>query len=68
VSGTYLKQGACFADAKAGAAVAVRTFGDFRQFNPHLHIIATDGCFADTGTFMAAPGAKAQDLLIDTQS
>jgi hypothetical protein len=24
----------------------VQTFGDFLNFNPHLHIIATDGCFA----------------------
>lgn len=45
-----------------GAVVAVHTFGDFQQFNPHLHIIATDGCFAGTGTFLTAADAKAQDL------
>ena len=46
----------------AGAAVAVHTFGDFQQFNPHLHIIATDGCFAGSGTFIKAPDARAKDL------
>ncbi|MFW5908783.1 MAG: transposase [Desulfosalsimonas sp.] len=23
----------------------MHTFGDFRNFNPHLHVIATGGCF-----------------------
>jgi hypothetical protein len=24
---------------------AVQTFGDFLGFNPHCHILVTDGCF-----------------------
>ena len=28
-----------------GAVIAVQTFGDFLNFNPHLHIISTDGSF-----------------------
>ncbi|MDD4627703.1 MAG: transposase [Syntrophomonas sp.] len=32
--------------------MAVQTFGDFLNFNPHLHIIASDGCFATDGGFM----------------
>jgi hypothetical protein len=24
---------------------AVQAFGDFQNFHPHLHSIATDGCF-----------------------
>jgi hypothetical protein len=31
-------------DAVPGA-ITVHTFGDFQQFNPHLYLIATDGCF-----------------------
>jgi len=39
-------------DARVGAAVAVHTFGDFQNFNPHLHIIVTDGCFYGNGRFL----------------
>ena len=35
-----------------GAVVAVQTFGDFQNFNPHLHIIVTDGCFYGDGKFL----------------
>jgi len=42
---------------KAGsnpAAVAViQTFGDYLSFNPHMHILATDGCFGGDGFFYA---------------
>ena len=42
VLGTYLKQAVPFGDAVPGAAIAVHTYGEFQQFNPHLHLIATD--------------------------
>jgi hypothetical protein len=28
-----------------GAVIAVQTFGGFLGFNPHCHILVTDGCF-----------------------
>ncbi|MBN1850912.1 MAG: transposase [Deltaproteobacteria bacterium] len=28
-----------------GAVIAIQTFGDFLGFNPHLHILCSDGCF-----------------------
>jgi hypothetical protein len=28
----------------SGAVIAIQTFGDFLTFNPHCHILATDGC------------------------
>jgi hypothetical protein len=28
-----------------GAVIAMQTFGDFLGFNPHCHILMTDGCF-----------------------
>jgi Putative transposase len=40
----------------------VHTFGDFQRFNRHLHVIATDGCFANTVTFRLAPTTNAADV------
>jgi len=37
----YLTQAVAYGDAKAGAAVTVQSFGDFQNFNPHLHVLAT---------------------------
>ncbi|MGD9366386.1 MAG: hypothetical protein PVH87_11860 [Desulfobacteraceae bacterium] len=37
-------------------------FGDFQQFNPHLHLIATDGCFAGNGTFTKSFEPEPKDL------
>jgi hypothetical protein len=48
----YLGQGSV---GMPGAAITVHTFGDFQRFNPHLHVIATDGCFSDTGAFRHRP-------------
>ncbi len=45
VLSTYLKAGMRYDDSAPGGVIAVQTFGDFQNFNPHLHIIATDGCF-----------------------
>jgi hypothetical protein len=55
----YLGQGSV---GMPGAAIAVHTFGDFQRFNPHLHVIATNGCFSDNGTFGVAPKARADDV------
>jgi hypothetical protein len=60
--GTYLKQSVSFDEAVPGAAIAVHTFGDFQLFNPHLHLIVTDGCFAGGGTFTKGPCPTAKDL------
>jgi hypothetical protein len=58
----YLTQAVAYDDAKAGAAVAVQSFGDFQNFNPHLHVLATDGCFYGNGSFKACPTPQAKDL------
>ena len=45
------------------AAVAViQTFGDYLSFNPHMHILAADGCFSNDGFFYAS------GINIDTKS
>jgi hypothetical protein len=46
----------------SGAAIAVHTFGEFQQFNPHLHLIATNGCFSGNGTFTKSPAPEPKDL------
>jgi hypothetical protein len=48
----YLTQAVPYDDAKPGAAIAVQSFGDFQNFNPHLHVLGTDGCFYNDAAFM----------------
>jgi len=31
----------------------IQTFGDYLAFNPHMHILAVDGCFGNDGFFYA---------------
>ena len=39
------------------------TFGDFLGFNPHCHILVTDGCFyGDGGMFRVAPPLELKKL------
>jgi hypothetical protein len=49
-------------DAVPGAAVAIQSFGDFLGFNPHLHILGTDGCFYGGGMFRVAPRFETRHL------
>jgi hypothetical protein len=37
-----------------GTVMAIQSFGDFLGFNPHLHILCSDGCFYGEGTFRPA--------------
>ncbi len=62
VLSVYLRQSVHDDSAAPGAAIAVQTFGEFQNFNPHLHAIAADGCFSDNGVFQVAPGPKPKDL------
>lgn len=45
-----------------GCVIAVQTFGEYLNFNPHLHIIAANGCFLDDGTFVTGIAPNAKDL------
>jgi hypothetical protein len=49
-------------DAVPGAVIAIQSFGDFLGFNPHVHILCTDGCFYGNGMFRVAPLFEAKDL------
>ncbi len=50
----YLKSIVPDGDAVPGASIAVQTYGDFHNFNPHLHAIVSDGCFLKDGSFQTA--------------
>ncbi len=46
-----------------GAVIAMQTFGDFLGFNPHCHILLTDGCFyGNKGMFRVAPPLELKKL------
>jgi len=38
-----------------GAVIAIQTFGDLLGFNPHCHVLCTDGCFDEKALFWVAP-------------
>jgi hypothetical protein len=48
--------------AVPGAVIAIQSFGDFLGYNPHAHILLTDGCFHDNGMFRVAPRFDPQAL------
>jgi hypothetical protein len=48
--------------AVPGAVIAIQSFGDFLGFNPHLHVLCTDGCFYGNGMFRVAPRFEAKGL------
>jgi Zn finger protein HypA/HybF involved in hydrogenase expression len=37
-----------------GAVMSIQTFGEQINFNPHIHVIAADGCFCADGAFVEA--------------
>jgi hypothetical protein len=45
-----------------GAVIAIQTFGDFLGFNPHGHVLITDGCFPEKGLFKVAPAVRLKYL------
>jgi len=58
----HLTHAVPYDDAKPGAAVSVQSFGDFQNFNPHLHVLATDGCFYNDAAFMVCPPPDTSEL------
>lgn len=58
----YIKQSVPVDNPMPGAVISVQTFGEFLNFNPHLHIIATNGCFYGNGEFMTGLEPDAKDL------
>jgi len=48
--------------AVPGAAIAIQTFGDFLGFNPHLHVLISDGCFHKSDLLTVAPNIDIRAL------
>ena len=48
--------------AVPGATLAIQSFGDFLDFNPHLHVLCSDGCFYGEGLFRVSPHFDAKQL------
>ena len=49
-------------DGAPGIVLTLHTFGDYLNFHPHIHAIATDGLFDRTGAFTPLPDAKLRPL------
>ena len=58
----YLKQTVNDDTAVPAVVIAVQTFGDFLNFNSHLHVIAADGCFDGDGNFVIGQTPNAAEL------
>ena len=59
----FLQEAVPETDPIPGAVIAVQTFGDFLGFNPHCHILVTDGCFyGSRGMFRVAPPLELKKL------
>jgi hypothetical protein len=58
----YHKSATLDDNATPGASIAVHTYGDFLNFNPHIHAIVTDGCFLEGSDFQMASWLTAKDL------
>jgi hypothetical protein len=48
--------------AVPGAVIAIQTFEDFLGFNPHCHVLCTEGGFYGNGLFRVAPWFIPRDL------
>jgi len=60
----FLQEAVPETDPVPGTVIAVvQTFGDFLGFNPHCHILVTDGCFyGSRGMFRVAPPLELKKL------
>lgn len=56
-------------EGEVGLVMAIHTFGDYLNFHPHIHVLAADGLFRDTGMFHVMPeqGLKALEELFRDQ-
>ena len=57
-----MTEAVAYDDAKAGAEVAVKSFGDFQNFHPHLPVLATGSCFYNNDALMVCPPPDTVEL------
>ena len=53
--GIFYKNAVNKDDAIPAADASIQTFDNFLGFNPHLHILTSDGCFGDSDMFYVSP-------------
>jgi len=58
---TFFQEAVPEEDAVPGAVIAIQSFGDFLGFNPHLHVLASDGCFYGNGNVFCGPRIQPGD-------
>jgi len=58
----YLKKAFRDKQAVPGAVIAIQSFGDFLGFNPHLHVLISDGCFHENCMFSVSPAIDTDTL------
>lgn len=51
----FLRETVLQRGAVPGAVIAIQTFGDLLGFNPHCHVLCTDGCFDEKALFWVSP-------------
>lgn len=49
-------------DGVPRAVIAIQTFAHFLGFNPHCHVLCTDGGYYGKGTFRVAPWFISKEL------
>ena len=48
--------------AVPGAVITIQAFEDLLGFNPHCHVLCTDGCFDEKALFRVAPRFGSEGL------
>ena len=49
-------------EGATGVVMAIHTFGEYLDFHPHLHALAADGLFVDSGLFHVMPDVSLAPL------
>ena len=49
-------------EGTTGVVMAIHTFGEYLDFHPHLHALAADGLFVDSGLFHVMPDVSLAPL------
>ncbi len=59
---TYFTSCSRHSDSLPGAVIAIQTFGDLLGYNPHLHVLISDGCFHKSEMLTVAPAIDTHAL------
>jgi ribosomal protein S27E len=59
---TYMRTALQMPRGVPGVVMAIHTFGEYLDFHPHLHVLATDGLFGEADTFHMLPVGSLKPL------